>query len=45
MEVVGYATSVVTGPAFAVPVKLSSTEFCSTLNPTHSLRMRHDQRA
>ena len=28
----------------AVPARLSSTEFYSTLNPTHSLRMRHDQR-
>ena len=44
MEVVGYATSVVIWPAFAVPVRLSSTEFYSTLHPGHSLRMRHDQR-
>ena len=43
VEVVGYATSVVIGPAFAVPVQLSSTEFYSTLDPGHSLRMHHDQ--
>ena len=43
VEVVGYATSIVIGPAFAVPVQLSSTEFYSTLHPCHSLRMRHDQ--
>ena len=44
VEVVGYAISVVIGPAFAVPVQLSSTEFSSTLRPTHSLRMWQDQR-
>ena len=44
VEVVGYATSVVIGPAFAVPVQLISTEFYSILYPGHSLRMRHDQR-
>ena len=44
VEVVGYATSAVSGPAFAVPVQLSSNELYSILHPTHSLRMRHDQR-
>ena len=44
VEVVGYSTCVVIGPAFAVPVQLSSTEFYSILHPGHSLRMRHDQR-
>ena len=43
VEVVGCATSVVIRPAFAVPVRLSSTEFYSTVDPGHSLRMRHDQ--
>ena len=43
VEVVGYATSVIIWPAFAVPVQLSSTEFYSTVDPGHSLRMRHDQ--
>ena len=44
VEVVGYATSVIIWPAFAVPVQLSSTEFYSTVDPGHSPRMRHDQR-
>ena len=30
--------------SLTVPVQLSSTEFSSILNPTSSLRMRHDQR-